>query len=480
MIVALLIALASQQPAPKVHSVIVANNRPSEPGLSPLRYADDDGARYYELLSMIGKADILSVLDEDSQRRFPKIAESAGPPAKEELDRRLKATFARIAADRERGERTVLYFVFVGHGSVGPDGQGAMHFLDGLFSRSDLFQKVIAESPADVNHVIIDACNAYLMVAGRGDTNAIDDAVDSFLEKERLDRYPNTGVLVSTSKAAEVHEWARFEAGVFSHEVRSAMVGAADVDADGDITYDEIRAFIAAANGRVRDPRARLDVFASPPQIHREEPIFDRRLAREAKTLRIGSELAGRHWLEDARGVRYADFHTSEAVTLTLVPSDVYYLRADTEEIEIPFVAAAVADASEHPRRPASSAVRGSEDLTFRRDLFAIPFGPEWYEGFKAAAPSAEVALTPDRSLSTKRIVAIAAGSAGVAALATGIAMGVAANAKANEYNRSIGPASETDPLREAAHDRSIAANALYIGGGALVTTALVLWLWPE
>jgi hypothetical protein len=24
------------------------------------------------------------------------------------------------------------------------------------------------------------------------------------------------------------------------------------------------------------------------------------------------------------------------------------------------------------------------------------------------------------------------------------------------------------------------AANAIYIGGGALVTTALVLWLWPE
>jgi len=159
MIGALLIALAAV-PAPKVYSIIVANNRPYEPGLSALRYADDDGARYYELFSMVGEAEILSVLDEESQVRFPQIAKSAAAPTRGELAQRLKRTFARIEADRERGERTVLYFVFVGHGSVAEDGQGAMHFLDGLFSKSDLFQKVIAASPASANHVIIDACNA--------------------------------------------------------------------------------------------------------------------------------------------------------------------------------------------------------------------------------------------------------------------------------------------------------------------------------
>ena len=50
------------------------------------------------------------------------------------------------------------------------------------------------------------------------------------------------GVVVATSSEAETHEWSRFDGGVFSHELRSGLLGSADLDGDGQVRYDEIAA----------------------------------------------------------------------------------------------------------------------------------------------------------------------------------------------------------------------------------------------
>lgn len=257
--------------ASHAYAIIVANNLSADGTLERLRYADDDGARYHELFSLVTtRTEILSVLDPETQRVHPGVARVARAPTRRELDAVIVSVFADIERDNAAGIRTSLYFVFVGHGSIGDNGEGTVHLVDGRFSRSDLFQRVIAPSPARVNHVIIDACNAFLMVARRGGQRSkqasIDDAVQGFVGRESLDRYPNTGVLLSTSQAAEVHEWSRFSAGIFSHEVRSALAGGADVDGDGEVTYDEARAFISAANAKVSDPRARLTAYAAAPR----------------------------------------------------------------------------------------------------------------------------------------------------------------------------------------------------------------------
>ena len=64
----------------------------------------------------------------------------------------------------------------------------------------------------------------------------------------------------------ESHEWAGFEAGVFSHEVRSGLFGAADADGDGRVTYAEIAAFVRRANEAIPADRFRPQVLARPPQ----------------------------------------------------------------------------------------------------------------------------------------------------------------------------------------------------------------------
>lgn len=474
------------------YAVIVANNR-GEPAMPPLHFADDDGARYRELFSLIARrVELLTVLDRDTQALFPDAARLSLPPDRRTLLETLDAVFADIERDRKAGLRTVFYFVYAGHGSVGDDGEGAMHLLDGRFTRADLFHHVIARSPARVNHVIIDACNAYLMVARRGAAGAapseaaISDAIRGFLDKEGLDRYPNTGVLLSTSRAADVHEWARFSSGIFSHEVRSALAGAADVTGDGLVGYDEVLAFLGAANGHVNDPRARLHAYAAPPAMHRAEPLFDLHLARKAPTVHIPGTLSGHRFLEDARGVRYADMNIGRdgGVTVTLVPSSMYFLRSDREEIRIPVEVMPRAEAAELTREPFELARRGSEALTFQRDLFDIPFGRAYFDGFsqsKNEDPPAALVLPVGREgMSVKRKLAIgaAAGAVGVAAL--GVVFGARASARAADYRAAVGSNSDVAGIAQDASTAATAANVLYVSGAALATIAAALWLWPE
>ena len=188
---------------------------------------------------------------------------------------------------------------------------------------------------------------------GKGQTARkwIDDSVDdggrsdrdlrAFLEGERIVRYPRAGVIVATSGAQETHEWARYRGGILSHELRSALSGAADVNDDGRIEYSELRAFLAAANARVRLPQARIRVFSRPPTANRRRALVDLRQARRrggVRLLRFGPALAGRFHVEDDRGVRYADFNKEQGSAFDLLVSSgrAYYVRRnEIEEIEV-------------------------------------------------------------------------------------------------------------------------------------------------
>src|SRR5436190_1181687 len=79
--------------------------------------------------------------------------------------------------------------------------------------------------------------------------------VGGFVELEAASRAGRVGYVLSSSVSGESHEWSGFESGVFSHEVRSGLYGAADADGDGRITYSEIAAFVARANQGIENNR---------------------------------------------------------------------------------------------------------------------------------------------------------------------------------------------------------------------------------
>lgn len=485
---------AAEPPAPaetRAYTLVVANNLSADGSLARLRYADDDGARWTELFELFAeRTELLTVLDEDSQRIHGALAARTLPPSRRQLDASLTSLFAAIEEDNRAGRRTVFYFVFIGHGSVGEDGEGAVHLLDARFSRSDLFHEVIARSPARVNHVIIDACNAYTMVARRGGTTGrdaeIESAIRGFVGREGLERYPNTGVLLSTSRAAEVHEWSRFEAGIFSHEVRSALAGAADVDGDGVVRYDEARAFVGAANAQVLDAKARLEAYAAPPAFNAREPLFDRGALRRAAIIRVPSTFSGHRWLEDARGVRYADFNLAleQSAVIAVVPSSEYHLHGDGEEVRLPVELFTEVDAGAFPRVKAELALRGSEAISFQRDLFAMPFGRAYFEGFRASLalrPEAELAVPPSEGgpgLATIAAGGLAVGA--VAALAAALVVGDQASQRAETYRSAIGTTMELEALRAESASAATTANVLLATGGSLALGAALVWLLAD
>ncbi len=481
----LLASPAAAAAAPAVYAVVVANNRTFDGSRTPLRFADDDGARYAELFGLFGDhVTLLTVLDADTQRVFPAAVASTRPPDRAELLAALEQTFARVRAERAAGRDVVFYFVYSGHGEVAEDNLGYVHLLDGPWTRGDLFEYVIAASPATTNHVLIDACNAYFMVARRGGqaerAGDFKNLIRDFLDQESLAAHPDTGVFLSTSSANEVHEWGRIEAGIFSHVIRSAMSGAADANGDGAVDYDEVGAYVAAANGDLPDRKTRLEVYARPPARNLREPLA--RSPNRGARVTIPTAWTGRYYLEDDRGVRFADFHKTAEVSLDLrlVPRPRYFLRGnDTEYLVEPASATSSTRADELRGQPLTLAARGSANDAFARHLFAIPFGPQFVTGYKQARFSAttplEVQASPTSELAPWKWGALAVGG-GMAVAATTLELW--SRSVAEDYRNGAGSSAELAATQGRAE--SLHQAALVTGGIALtaaLTYGVLLWL---
>ncbi len=392
----------------RAYAIVIAQNRSLDAGVKPLQFADDDGVKNWELLSLFTEqASLFVVMDEDTQRLHPDAVRRAEVPDRQAILDRLAQYNRLMEEDQKRGDEPELFFIYAGHGDVDAGGQGYINLNDGRLTRAELYHQVIAPSKARFIHVIVDACKSYFMVNARGGKKWVDDRVDpehdrsdqqvkAFLEEEQLERYPRAGVIVATSGDQETHEWSRYRGGILSHELRSALSGAADVNGDGRIEYSELRAFLAAANARVKNPEARVDVFSRPPALDRHHPLVDLRAAAEnkqARFLHFASGLAGRFDIEDDRGVRYADLNKEADATFDVVIARKhgYYVRRDStvgdesEEVEVqPSGARRRVEVAELPWRPRAIASRGSLDQTFRQDLYRVPFGRGFYDGFVA------------------------------------------------------------------------------------------------
>src|SRR5262249_13724029 len=190
-----------------------------------------------------------------------------------------------------------------GHGELSASG-GAILLADARLYGLDL-SSLIDEVHADRTHLVVDACYSSFLAYERGRRHK----VQGFARLTPLVDRPDVGLLLSTSAARESHEWEGIQAGVFSHEVRSGLYGAADADGDGRISYREIAAFVERANANVPNERFRPDVYARPPKG--DDLLFDLRSALAARRIDVGGELAAHYRLEDDRGVVLAEFHSA-------------------------------------------------------------------------------------------------------------------------------------------------------------------------
>jgi predicted nuclease with RNAse H fold len=475
------------EPPRAVFALIIGVNASSEPDVAPLQYADDDAARYLDLFRALGaRAYVLSRLDGNTRRLHPQAAAEAVAPRRAELRQAVESLARDITQARARGVRSTLYVVYAGHGDV-QDAGWYLTLEDGRLSGAQLMSDVVDRAGADQSHVIIDACHAYLLAMPRG-PGGTRRPLGGFVELEAASRAGRIGYLLSSSVSGESHEWAGFEAGVFSHEVRSGLYGAADADGDGRVTYAEIGAFVARANEAITSERFRPRVLARAPRDG--DLLLDLR-SRAARGLRLDGPTGGSHFLlEDMQGVRLLDFHGTGTTPVQLMrpPGEgPLYLRrvADGTERTIPRTDGVV-QVADLPVTVARTQTRGAAHHAFSQ-LFTLAFDGGVVRGwtqqtanvqarFDAAETARERAI---RNARLRRIGGFTAIGVAVAAGTTAVLLERSAH---DLHNDAPGGESQRDTFtrNQRIDSRNRAATALAVGAVAAGVTSAVLLLWPR
>ncbi len=439
----------TQPSAAAVFAIIVTNNRSTRLDRPDLQYADDDGARYYQLFRGVAPADhvrLLTRFDRATASLHPELMPTTQAPRRAELIAALAEARAAVLEARRAGKRTELYFVFAGHGDV----EGGVGYLDLEDARIDpafLESEVVDRVPADTLHVVLDSCNSFFVVNPRK-PGGRRWATPRDLALGFAARHPNVGLFLSTNSEAEVYEWSELESGIFSHEVRSGLSGAADANGDGRVSYAELAGFVDRANAKLPISNLRPQVFQRGPNGDEGAALFSPAGA-SGRHLTIGSG-DRRLWIRGPGNERLLDLHKEDAPMTVVVPGepdqpltvvewhdpDGPANRPVLAEYDLPRGAAPVTLA-ELTTHPAEETARGGAAIF--GGLFKMPYGPDAFATFMAESAREEpvygiggadearmrhyLTFIADSDRDTSRSQGLTIGGVGALLLGGGIAM---------------------------------------------------------
>ena len=474
---------AGDAPRPEAarFAIIVGVNA-SITGDAPLRYADDDAAAYQELFRALGaRTYLLSRFDDSTRKLHPQAAAETQDPRRSELAHVVDQVAADVARARARQLPTLVYFVYAGHGNV-EAGRGYLTLEDARLYGADLEQLVVDRIGGTETHFIVDACYSVFLAMSRGPGGERSDA-QGFSTLGGLGARAGVGLLLSTSSARESHEYSEFQGGVFSHEVRSGLLGAADANGDGQVSYREIAAFVDRANAPILNERYRPDVYAKEPAP--ASALLDLRPGL-GRRLEMSGESPGRYFIEDARGVRLADFNNAPGQTLRMirpVASGPLYLRkmSNTPDGDLEYLMDAAPDVlrlGDLRPRPSTAQARGAAQESFRL-LFSLPFSQHEVDAFVVRRPAAAEPARGDAPTGGSLRQPIALGLLGVGALAA-VGGTIAVVAALEARSPSGASQQQVYEANQRIQDRNDMARILYGVSGLAVGTGVVLLLWPR
>ena len=479
-IVLLLLCAASARAESARFAIVIGQNASDSPRVPDLRYADDDAVATHRMFTQAGIESVLLVtLDEDSRRLHPKL-EGLKPPTRENLFAAFKHLSKKMEEMKAGAGEIEFLFVYSGHGNV-EHGEGYIVLNNGgRLSRGDLYDEILAPSPATRNHVIVDACKSYYLAFEKGPGGERRPYNRHFVARPDSSLSKNTGFMLSTSSDRDSHEWERYQAGVFSHELRSALRGGADVDGNRRITYEELGAFLATANERIKNPRYRPDFIVRPPG-ELSLDIID--WTAHQDVLILDDTAWGHVYLENAKGDRLLDVHPAA--------DELFYLQLPGER---PLFVCRANDAgervvdstgevrvSELHQRAQRIGRKGALHLAFE-ELFSVPFGKSklnaYANKFTREAVSVTATLEAQAPSSTRTYLKRTAFWTAIGAAA----IGAAANIWAYERYNSGEDASQAirAELNRDIERLNTTAVVFYAVAGAAAATWLTLVMWPD
>jgi hypothetical protein len=468
--------------------LVVGSNHPPRPGLATLRYADDDAVRWTILFrTFAADVELLTDLDPESERLYGADVPSHTSATHAEVMRAMARLRSAIARAHAEGSRTAFYFVYAGHGDE-EDGEGFVGLADGRLLRREIEEQILAVSGADTNHVIVDACRSYYIAYDRGPGGTRRPWLEPYFKTGTAARFRNTGFVLASSSGGAAHEWEEFQAGIFSHEVRSGLLGGADANGDGRITYAELAAFVHVANQAVRNDRYRPEILARAPS-NGDDVLLDVGDALAGR-VRFGAGMAGRQVLEDGLGVRWADVHPGPRQNLTLaLPAEpwggrVLFVESLADNTEYRVTGGTDVDLAQMKPQPRGVLTRGALHEAFAL-LFALPFDVSALTAL--SDPDATITLGADGDLhidrpfwtpKTRRTAAIGTGIASVAAFAAagGLAWSAAGLHRDAQSENGMQRAASNDELAR----RNAWATGALVSGAVLAGVAAALFVWDR
>jgi hypothetical protein len=470
-------------------AVVVGSNHSPSSSLQDLRYGDDDAVQNARTFSLLGAETVLLVTPDAETRDLFPMTKPQGPATRVALRAAFDGVKAKLAAAHAAGRPTELYFLFAGHGDMAA-GRPFLQLDDGRLWREDLAE-LLRGAGADESHVLVDACYAASFVSDRGPGGEREGLPPGFSRARAL--WPaRTGFLTARSSGGQTHEWAEYQSGVFSHELRSGLMGAADVNVDGKVTYREIAAFVRRANEAIPNHRYRPEVSTTPPGGDLDATLAW--LPSGPIVLEMDVSSAGRAFVETETGIRLVDMHAAPGLAVQLrLPTDLGSLFVEQEttpnvpsslrEFRLPPHAGHVrmsALASETPH----VAARGAGHEAFLH-LFALPFDANAATSFNLDADdAAELKWQKDvddaeHARTVRRRVALGALGLGVASAAVGSGFlwsGYALDQQYAPLDKS--QQSTKDALAEARRRYWVGGTLLGVAGASVITGTL-LWFWP-
>ena len=471
---------SSSSAADRRFALVIGYNQSDDATLDDLSYADDDALRYAELLGHVADRVVtLTEPDRDSRSLWGELDDDLRPPTRAAVIAALSELRDDMDAARAAGDRPILYFFYSGHGNYDAEGRGYVHLAEGRFTTRDLYHQVIAPSQGDPVVLLVDSCNAALLVHSRGAGAERRVAGPTTL---RLEDYPNVGVILASSSVGETHEWGKYLAGIFSHEVRSALLGPGDIDDDGQVTFAELAAFVAAANVRVKNPTVRLQPYVRPPLTEPNLALIDLDTARFPARVRMDGPMMGKAHLVDEDLVRHADFHRlgEQGFWLALPRRGAFVIvRGDLEHLVPAGTEGSVSLADLPTRERTVLSARGAGSAYFDRTLFQEAYGRQFAGDYLSDAYL--------ESLVVRRLVprpwydnvgAWGVLASGAAAVGAGVGFHAAALDTSRDASRAW--AHERPRLNRLARDYEAGAAVLYGVGGAALVTGIVWFVLDQ
>lgn len=310
LVIAALVAAPGTAHAEQRYALVIGAN----PGWSqdrPLRYAENDAERIRDVLVSLGgfAADRVELL------RDPDSAD-------------VRAALRRLARTASGASDTTLVFVYYsGHADA-----RYLHLRGAPLSHQEL-QDTLRDLPATVKLAVVDACKSGSMTR-KGGTPTDEFTVD--VVGPRL-----SGLVILTSSGAdELSQESRALAGsVFTHHLVSGLRGAADRDADRQVTvaeayhyaYDRTRADTAPTTAPQR-PGFRYELTGQG------ELVLTRLATPRDSQLVVPRGPALRYVVLDAnewRLIAEARSEPDREVALSLAPGDYHVKRFSDDRLEV-------------------------------------------------------------------------------------------------------------------------------------------------